>query len=176
MIWLQALATCPAPASPMRVMDLPMASNSGSTRAQASASPPTMMVSVPAIAPGSPPDTGASSATMPRSARRAAMDCAAAGAMVLMSMWMWPAAAPSATPSVPSVTCSTSGASDHHADRDRCVARDLGRARAVARTGLEQRLHRLAAAAPHVHAVAGLDEIERHGPSHEAESDESDIH
>ena len=55
-------------------------------------------------------------------------------------------------------------------------ARDLGRAGAVAGTGVEQRLHRLAAAAPHVHAVAGLDEIERHGPSHEAESDESDVH
>ena len=70
-----------------------------------------MMVSVPAMAPGSPPDTGASSATTPRSDRRAAIDCAAAGAMVLMSMWMWPALAPSATPSAPSVTCSTSGAS-----------------------------------------------------------------
>jgi hypothetical protein len=176
MIWLQALATWPAPASPMRVMDLPMASNSGCTRAQASASPPTMMVSVPAIAPGSPPDTGASSASTPRADRRAAIDCAAAGAIVLMSMWMWPGAAPSATPSGPSVTCSTSGASGHHADRDRRAPRDLGRTRAVARAGLEQRLHRFAPAAPHLHAMARLQQVERHGPAHEAEPDESDIH
>ena len=44
-----------------------------------------MMVSVPAIAPASPPDTGASSMRTPRSARRRAIDRAALGAIVLMS-------------------------------------------------------------------------------------------
>jgi hypothetical protein len=62
-----------------------MRANRGSTLAKAAASPPTMMVRPPLMAPTSPPDTGASSMVTPLSSRRAEIDWAAAGAMVLMS-------------------------------------------------------------------------------------------
>ena len=60
MIWLATLQVWPSPAPPIRVMFLPISSNSGWTRAKASCAPPTMMVSAAASAPTSPPETGAS--------------------------------------------------------------------------------------------------------------------
>jgi hypothetical protein len=47
-------------------------SNSGFTRAKAASLPPAMKVSVPAAAPPTPPDTGASSAPRPAAAACAA--------------------------------------------------------------------------------------------------------
>ena len=60
MIWLATLVVCPAPISPTSVMFLPISSNSGLTRSKALSEPPTMIVSEAALAPTSPPDTGAS--------------------------------------------------------------------------------------------------------------------
>ena len=48
---------------------------------------------------------------MLRSFRRDAMSLVALGDIVLMSMTVVPAAAPSMTPSAPKITCSTSGVS-----------------------------------------------------------------
>ena len=109
---MQALVTWPAPEPPISVTDLPMQASTGLTLSKAAASPPTMMVSPPLIAPTSPPDTGASSIVRPFSAIRAAIAWAAAGAMVLMSTKISPGFAPSATPPAPSATCSTSAASE----------------------------------------------------------------
>ena len=64
----------------------------------------------------------------------------------------------------------------HHADRDRGTARHFGSAGAVACAGVEQRLHGRPPPAPDLHAMTGLDKVEGHGPAHETESDESDIH
>src|SRR4051812_45563907 len=58
----------------------------GSARANASALPPTMKVSVPAFAPPTPPDTGASSAGQPRSWARACALRALSTSMVEQSM------------------------------------------------------------------------------------------
>ena len=71
-IWLQTLQSCPAPDSPMRMMrsGLPIASRIGFTSANAAASPPTMIDSVPLMAPISPPLTGASSMRAARVRRR----------------------------------------------------------------------------------------------------------
>ena len=60
MIWLATLVVWPAPMSPTNVMFLPISSNSGLTRSKALSVPPTMIVSEAALAPTSPPDTGAS--------------------------------------------------------------------------------------------------------------------
>jgi hypothetical protein len=63
-----------------------------------------MMDSVASIAPRSPPDTGASSMSMPRTASACAMLRAADGGIVLWSMNTQPGRAPSMTPCVPSAT------------------------------------------------------------------------
>ena len=60
-------------------MVLPIASKSGIARSKSSASPPTMMLNVPAMAPLSPPLTGASSARAPRSRSAASTSTAVRG-------------------------------------------------------------------------------------------------
>src|SRR5438034_395574 len=71
--WLHALQTCPAPLGPIETTVDPIASKSGRARAKASSGPPTMIESVPSIAPRSPPETGASSIEMPRSSSASAI-------------------------------------------------------------------------------------------------------
>ena len=70
-----------------------------------------MIDSVPALAPTSPPLTGASSMLPPRAATCSPIRRAAAAAIVLMSMTSTPGFAPAITPFSPSTTDSTSGAS-----------------------------------------------------------------
>src|SRR5512139_2281600 len=111
-IWLQALATCPAPWSPTSTMFLPIASSSGLTRSNTAGLPPTMIDSVALIAPTSPPETGASSISMPRACSFSAMWRVAVGEIVLMSTTTEPGLAPSITPLSPNRTCSTSVVSD----------------------------------------------------------------
>src|SRR6185369_12938677 len=60
MIWLATLVVWPSPLPPTSVMFLPMRSNKGLIRSKAASGPPTMMVRLPAFAPTSPPETGAS--------------------------------------------------------------------------------------------------------------------
>ena len=60
MIWLATLQTWPSPTLPTSVMFLPIFSNSGLARSKAASGPPTMIVSDAALAPTSPPETGAS--------------------------------------------------------------------------------------------------------------------
>ena len=60
MIWLATLVVWPSPLPPTRVMFLPISCSSGSTVANTASGPPHMMVSDAALAPTSPPDTGAS--------------------------------------------------------------------------------------------------------------------
>ena len=67
-----------------------------------------MMVSDPAFAPTSPPDTGASRHPMPRSPRRAANCLLASGEMELISTTTEPGFAASETLALPNSTASTS--------------------------------------------------------------------
>src|SRR6266566_3040901 len=62
---LQILAVWPLPAGPAWTIVFPIALRIGSARAKAAASPPTIKVSVPASAPMTPPETGASSIAKP---------------------------------------------------------------------------------------------------------------
>ena len=64
---------------------------------------------VPSMALGSPPETGASSISMPRLASSAAISLEATGLMELMSMNTLPGFMWAATPSSPSMTAFTWG-------------------------------------------------------------------
>jgi len=101
------LATWPAPDGPTCTIVLPRTSKIGIARTIASGSPPTMIESVPSIAPRSPPLTGASTIATSRAARAAAISRVGAGSIELMSITSDPAAAPSTTPLSPVRTCST---------------------------------------------------------------------
>ena len=79
---LQILAAWPLPAPPAWTMVLPMVSRIGLARSKAASLPPTMKVSVPACAPPTPPDTGASSMARPLAAAAAATARAVSTSMV----------------------------------------------------------------------------------------------
>jgi hypothetical protein len=88
---LQILAAWPAPASPQCTTRLPIRLRIGSARANASAEPPAMKVSVAALAPLTPPETGASSESWPRSPASAWALRALSTSMVELSMTSAPA-------------------------------------------------------------------------------------
>src|SRR5499426_1529974 len=90
---------------------LPMPSRIGRTRLNALSSPPTMIDSVPLIAPISPPLTGASRSVAPFSAAAAAKRLIAIGDMLLMSMITAPRWTAGSIPSAPVRTASTSAVS-----------------------------------------------------------------
>jgi hypothetical protein len=62
---LQILAAWPLPLPPAWTMVLPIFSSRAFAAAKAPSLPPTMKVSVPAVAPPTPPDTGASIISIP---------------------------------------------------------------------------------------------------------------
>ena len=66
-----------------------------------------MMASVPSMALGSPPETGASSISIPFPASAAATSRLTRGAMELMSTSTLPGFAPSITPFFPNTACFT---------------------------------------------------------------------
>jgi hypothetical protein len=70
-----------------------------------------MIESVALTAPISPPLTGASSIVPPFSAISPARRRVATGEMLLMSITSDPRCRPASTPSLPAITCSTSGVS-----------------------------------------------------------------
>ncbi len=111
MIWLATLQVWPSPLPPTSVMFLPMSWKSGSTFANVASVPPTMIVSVAALAPTSPPETGASRYSQPSALMRLANSFVSMGAMELMSTTILPLASPSATPPGAKSTFSTSGVS-----------------------------------------------------------------
>ena len=111
MIWLATLAVWPSPFSPTRVMFLPIAWNSGSVRSKAASLPPTMIDRVAALAPTSPPDTGASRYSAPVALIFSANCLVAVGEIELMSITTLPAPTPAATPSARNSTSSTCGVS-----------------------------------------------------------------
>src|SRR6516225_6309626 len=110
-IWLATLVVWPSPLAPTRVMFLPISSNSGLTLSKAACGPPTMIVSEAALAPTSPPETGASRYSQPSAVMRRAKSLVAIGEMELMSTTILPGVSPSATPLLPNSAASTCGVS-----------------------------------------------------------------
>ncbi len=90
---LQILAACPAPASPQCTLLRPIRARTGSARAKASALPPAMKVRVAAVAPPTPPETGASRPARPRAAALSWAARALATSMVEQSISRAPGAA-----------------------------------------------------------------------------------
>lgn len=76
-----------------------MADSTGRTCSNAAVLPPTMKVSVPAAAPPVPPETGASTKTLPCAATRAAKALALSGSIVLESTIGTPFGMPARMPS-----------------------------------------------------------------------------
>ena len=101
MIWLHSFVTDPAPFGPVTTADDPMASKTSRTFPATRSSPPIIKASVPAMAPGSPPLTGASRKGQPASCARAANCFDSAGATELESMRTVPGVMPASTPSGP---------------------------------------------------------------------------
>ncbi|CQA12062.1 Uncharacterised protein [Mycobacteroides abscessus] len=62
---LQIFAACPTPGPPQCTTRLPITARIGSASANTASSAPTMNVSAAAVAPGTPPDTGASAKRCP---------------------------------------------------------------------------------------------------------------
>ena len=98
MIWFATLVIWPSPLPPTSVMFLPMRSKSGFTWSNAAWLPPTMIVRLAALAPTSPPETGASRYSQPSSFTRLAKPLVATGEMELMSTTILPFTSPSAIP------------------------------------------------------------------------------
>ncbi len=108
-ILLQIFATWPLPASPQCTTRLPMRSRIGLPCAKACSEPPTMKVSVAALAPPTPPDTGASSVATPRAAASACALRALATSMVEQSMNSVPCRAAGTMSFHTESTCSPAG-------------------------------------------------------------------
>ena len=82
-------------------MFLPMASRNGLARSKLAASPPTIKLRVPAVAPLTPPDTGASTNKISAAAAAAPTSCAVATSIVLESTTRVPAGICASKPSGP---------------------------------------------------------------------------
>src|SRR5699024_9308531 len=112
MSWFAAFTVCPDPAGPTCTIVLPTVSKMGLASSKSAASPPTMMDNAALIAPGSPPETGASSIRKPLSRASAASSTATSGRIEEKSMMSAPALAWANTPSSSSRrTPATSGES-----------------------------------------------------------------
>jgi len=83
------------------MMLAPIAASAGRASSRSRASPPTMMASVPSVARGTPPDTGASRKRTFFAASAAATRRDTLGSIVDMSTQSRPAATPSSTPPAP---------------------------------------------------------------------------
>ncbi len=81
--WFTIFVSWPAPGPPISVTARAYVASTGSAYAYASASPPTMIVSLPFSAPAWPPDTGASRKATPRAAAAACMSRATSAEAVV---------------------------------------------------------------------------------------------
>ena len=175
MIWLASLVTFPAPMSPTRTTEDPIFSRMGLTVSKAFASPPTMTASVPSMALGSPPETGASSMTMPFSLTAVQISCAAPGAIELMSTRIVPAFAPSSTPSLPSTASLTCRRVGQHGDDHFTLRRDVLVGDAC--LGAEgNQIVDFGNLVVDDQRIASLEQVLDHRATHDAQANKSDFH
>jgi len=106
---LQSLTTSPLPTAPTWMTLVPIAASAGLASSKSPAAPPTMIASVPSVARGVPPETGASMKRTPRSCAALATRCDTAGSMVDISTHSVPLRAAASTPPSPVYTDSTCG-------------------------------------------------------------------
>ncbi len=108
-IWLASLVVFPLPRSPQRTAEAPITKSISLYFSKTFSLPPTMIAMVPSTAFGSPPLTGASSISMPFSARAFPTSWDTRGAIELMSISVFPEAAASIIPFSPRATVFTWG-------------------------------------------------------------------
>src|SRR5258708_4538100 len=105
---LTSLIAWPAPTGPAWKMFLPMRASTGRARSSSAGSPPTMIASVPSVAPRTPPETGASMRAEPRAATSAASSRVTGGSAEVISSRRLPGRSASSRPLGPVSTCRTS--------------------------------------------------------------------
>ena len=169
---LQILAACPAPAPPQWTMRLPMFSRIGFARANASSEPPHMKVSVPPVAPPTPPETGASRVSTPAAAPAS---CALLGAVDIDGRAIDDERALGRRGKEIGMSREHVAPGREHGD-DRVGARDsLAGARRDGDAGCGGRRLRGVDKIEARDRVARLDEIRGHRRAHVAEADECDF-
>jgi hypothetical protein len=138
-----------------------------------------MIDSVPAMAPTSPPETGASSSSAPSRAQtlvHGACRRGGDGAHVHHhGARLYAVDDGGSAIAVSKSTCSTSGVSATMVkmiDARRATSAGL---RAGLGADRRQRFHRLRSAGMHGQLKTRLDEVEGHGPAHDAEADKADL-
>ena len=151
-----------------------MHSNTGRTRANAAASPPTMIDSAALIAPTSPPLTGASSIVPPLAVTADARRSVATGEMLLMSTTIAPlqTAQHAVRPREHELDVGVSGSIVMTMSERRATSAAGGRRGGAGRDKL---IDRSLAAAVHDEVMALRDEVLGHRPPHHAEPDESHV-
>ena len=93
-IWFAYLVKFPAPISPQSTEEDPKISKIGLLLSKEEEFPPTMIANVPSIAPGSPPETGASINSTPFFSHSLAIFCDTSGEIELMSIIKLPLVEP----------------------------------------------------------------------------------
>ena len=173
MIWLASLVTFPAPTGPVRVTVEPIFRSRGSTLSNASRLPPTMMASVPSMAFGSPPLTGASRNPTPLAAQAAPTFWETIGLIELISTSVAPARGALQHPSRAQDRFLHIRTIRQHGDDDvgpPCGVLAGSRAR---RAGRHQFLHGGRSHVEDNQPVTRPDQIAGHGLTHDAKTDET---
>jgi len=153
---------------------VPIAARAGLASSKSAAAPPTMIASVPSVARGVPPETGASMKRTPRSCAAFATRCDIAGSMVDMSTHRVPLRAAASTPPSPVYTDSTCGEEGSIVTTMSAVATASAALAAAVMPAAAGGLHRLGIAIESGHGEALLHEVLRHGQPHGAHADEAD--
>ena len=172
--WFAALNVCPEPGGPTRTAVVPIASKIGFTSSKSGRSALTMIDRVPSMAPVSPPLTGAS---MTRTTRRSTClgqprgDVEPDRGHVDVDR-SFPGAAVNAA-LAQRQPFDIGRVRDHGDDRVRFLD-GLGNAGGALAAGRHQALHRTSRAIEADDRVAGLHQMPRHRPTHDAEADERD--
>ena len=134
-----------------------------------------MIASVPSIAFGSPPLTGASRKSTPFASSAAPTFCDTIGLIELMSMTVEPFFTPSSTPFGPEHRLLHFRSVGHHRDDDVGLAGDVLRRRPFLRARGSHVVHAGGHDVVHRHRVTGLQQILHHGLAHDSETDEPDF-
>ena len=173
---LHSLATSPAPTAPTWMMLAPIAASAGRASSRSPASPPTMIANVPAVAPPTPPETGASRNRRPRSLSRAATRCEVPGSIVDMSTQSRPAGGAFDDPAVAEIGGLDIGRGRQHRDHELAIRRRFADRPCPPRTqsyrSVERRRHDIEGD----DLEALLDEVGQHRLPHRPGPDKSDLH
>ncbi len=164
----------PAPGvSPMK-NSLPKSDRTGWAASNAALGPPTITASVPSAAPFTPPETGASSEAILRSARPSASVLAAAGPLVDRSTKVLILAAVDHAVRAQRRRLNDRRIGQGGEHQLRRVRHRLGRCGALG-PALDQRRNGRVADVEHRQRMAGVEQPARHAPAHAPKPDESDV-